>query len=69
MAGQDVGANRQVLMLGSDALGLDKHVIFVDARDIDNTADLPARGEAKLDEHQRVVSFQAGVLTQGPGAI
>ena len=66
VAGQDEGADREVIMLGSDAPGLDRHVIFVDARDVQDVDDLPARGEAKLAEHQRVISFQAGVLTQGP---
>lgn len=66
VAGQDEGADREVVMLGSDATGLDRHVIFVDARDVQDVDDLPARGETKLAEHQRVVSFQAEVLTQGP---
>lgn len=66
VAGQDEGAEREVVMLGSDATGLDRHVIFVDARDVQDVDDLPARVEAKLAEHQRVVSFQAEVLTQGP---
>jgi hypothetical protein len=66
VAGRDEGANREIMMLGSDATGLDRHVIFVDARDVKDTADLPAKGEAKLVEHQRVLSFQAEVLTAGP---
>ncbi len=66
VAGQDEGADREVIMLGNDATGLDRHVIFVDARDVQDTDDLPARGEAKLAEHQRVLSFQAEILTQGP---
>ena len=66
VAGQDEGADREVVMLGSDATGLDRHVIFVDARDVQDVDDLPGRGEAKLAEHRRVISFQAEVLTQGP---
>lgn len=66
VAGQNEGADREVVLLGSDATGLDRHVIFVDARDVQDVDDLPARGEAKLAEHQRVVSFEAEVLTQGP---
>jgi hypothetical protein len=66
VAGRDEGANREIMMLGSDATGLDRHVIFVDARDVKDTADLPAKGEAKLAEHQRVISFQAEVLAAGP---
>lgn len=62
VAGQDEGADREVVMLGSDATGLDRHVIFVDARDVQDVDDLPGRGEAKLAEHQRVISFQAEII-------
>ncbi len=66
VAGQGEGVGREIVMLGSDAIGLDKHVIFVDARDVENAADLPERGEAKLAEHRRIISFQAEVLSTGP---
>ena len=66
VAGQGEGIDREVIMLGSDATGLDKYVVFIDARDIEEATDLPARGEAKLGEHQRVLSFQSEVLSTGP---
>lgn len=66
VAGQGEGVDREIVMLGSGATGLDKHVIFVDARDIGNTSDLHGRGEAQLAEHQRIFSFQSEVLTNGP---
>ena len=66
VAGQGEGAKREIVMLGSKDTGLDKHVIFVDARDIENPVDLPARGEAKLAGHKRVLSFQSEVLPTGP---
>jgi hypothetical protein len=66
VAGQGEGADRSILMTGSDATGLDKHVIFVDARDIENSVDLIQRGEAKLSEHQRIISFQSEILPTGP---
>lgn len=66
VAGQGEGAERKIAMVGDDATGLDKHVIFVDARDIENTADLMPRGEAKLSEHKRNTSFQSEVLPYGP---
>ncbi len=66
VGGQGEGVDREIVMLGSDATGLDRHVIFVDARDVQNADDLPGRGEAKLAEHQRVISFQAEVLSTGP---
>ncbi|MGI5900831.1 MAG: siphovirus ReqiPepy6 Gp37-like family protein [Christensenellales bacterium] len=62
VAGQGEGADREVIMLGSDATGLDRHVVFVDARDVQDVDDLPGRGEAKLAEHQRVISFQAEII-------
>ncbi len=66
VAGQGEGVDREIVMVGSGATGLDKHVIFVDARDIENTADLSERGKVKLAEHQRIISLQSEVLTRGP---
>ncbi len=66
VAGQGEGAEREIVMTGSTAAGLDKHVIFVDARDLENSADLIPRGEAKLSEQQRIISFEAQVLPIGP---
>ena len=66
VAGQGEGVDREIIMLGSKGTGLDKHVIFVDARDIENPTDLPARGERKLGEHQRALSFQSGIFPTGP---
>jgi len=57
---------REIITVDSGATGLDKHVIFVDARDIENSADLPGRGESRLSEHQRIFSLQSEVLTNGP---
>lgn len=66
VAGQGEGVEREIVITGSEATGLDKHVIFVDARDIKNSGDLPMRGEAKLSEHRRILSFQSEVLPTGP---
>ena len=67
VAGQGEGIDREILMMGDEAaVGFDKSVIFVDARDLENNMDLPARGAAKLKEHERIVSFGAEVLTTGP---
>ena len=66
VAGQGEGAEREIALVESGTEGLDKHVIFVDARDIEDSADLPGRGESQLAEHSRVRSFQAQVLTKGP---
>jgi len=66
VAGQGEGVDREVISVGSDATGIDKHVIFVDARDLENNSDLPARGKAKLNEHKRILSFQSEILPEGP---
>lgn len=66
VAGQGEGINREIIMMGSEATGFDKSVIFVDARDLGESTDLPARGVAKLKEHERIISFGAEVLPTGP---
>jgi hypothetical protein len=35
-------------------------------RGVENSADLILRGEAKLSEHKRVISFQSEILPSGP---
>ncbi len=67
VAGQGEGVNREILMMGDEtATGIERSVIFVDARDEEGSIDLPARGAAKLKEHKRITSFTAEVLTKGP---
>lgn len=66
VAGQGEGVEREIVMTGSDAAGLDKHVIFVDARDIKDSADLEVRGQSKLNEYKRTISFKSEVLPTGP---
>ena len=66
VAGQGEGINREIIMMGSEATGFDKSVIFVDARDLEENTDLPARGAAKLKEHERITAFGAEVLPTGP---
>ncbi len=65
VAGQGEGVNREIITIGSDETGLDKHVIFVDARDLEKSSDLPVRGELKLSEHKRILSFQSELLPNG----
>ena len=66
VAGQGEGVNREIITIGSDETGLDKHVIFVDARDLESSNDLPDRGKLKLSEHKRLISFQSEVIPTGP---
>lgn len=41
-------------------------MIFVDARDLEDSEDLPSRGESKFNEHKRILSFQSEILINGP---
>lgn len=66
VAGQGEGVNREIIMMGSEASGFDKSVIIVDARDEEGSSDLPSRGAAKLKEHERIISFNAEIITKGP---
>ncbi|OLS02253.1 siphovirus ReqiPepy6 Gp37-like family protein [Tissierella creatinophila] len=66
VAGQGEGIDREIIMMGTEASGFEKSVIFVDARDLEDSNDLPARGAAKLKEHERIISFSAEVLPTGP---
>ena len=61
VGGQGEGADRKISIIGS-ATGLDRFEIFVDARDVENEADLPERGEQRLAEVQEILSFDSEVL-------
>lgn len=62
VAGQGEGADRAIAIVG-EAEGLDTFELFVDARDLENNADLPTRGEQKLAELQEIFTFDSHVLT------
>lgn len=61
VAGQGEGVERQITIVG-DGEGLDSFELFVDARDLENSADLPSRGEQKLAEVQEIFTFDSRVL-------
>ena len=61
VAGQGEGADREITIVG-DGEGLDSFELFVDARDLENSTDLPARGEQKLAEVQEIFTFDSRVL-------
>lgn len=48
VAGQGEGAARTVVTVGDEYTGFDRKEVFVDARDLENAADLPERGRTKL---------------------
>lgn len=66
VAGKGEGAGREIVMLGAPDTGIDRYVTFVDARDVENTADLTERGNVRLSELKRLYSFQAEILVKGP---
>lgn len=62
VAGQGEGANRAIYISG-DTEGLDSIETFVDARDLENDADLPDRAMQKLKETEEKLVFDSEVLT------
>lgn len=65
VAGQGEGVEREVVIVG-EASGMNRNEVFIDARDIEDSAHLPSRGEQKLTEYARIESFETSVLTYGP---
>lgn len=61
VAGQGEGVEREIITLG-DATGFDRYETFIDARDIEDPADLQPRGEQKLAENTKIVSFDSEIL-------
>lgn len=66
VAGQGEGAAREIVMTGSGDLGLDRHVIFVDARNIESNSDLELRGRAALLDYPKIMSLSSDTLMGGP---
>ncbi len=64
VAGRGDGADRKIAIVG-DTQGLDSFELFVDARDLENTEDLPGRGEQKLTERQEIFMFDSKIVTDG----
>ena len=62
VAGQGEGVDRAITVVG-DSQGYDSFEAFVDARDIEDDNDLPARGTQKLSETQEILTFDSQVLT------
>lgn len=63
VAGQGEGVDREIAQVG-DGEGLGLHETFVDARDIEETDELPARGEQNLQEMTRLRTFESDILTE-----
>ncbi|EGQ26762.1 hypothetical protein HMPREF9372_1242 [Sporosarcina newyorkensis 2681] len=66
VGGQGEGAAREIALTELDASGLEKYVLFVDARDVMETSELYTRGEQQLKEHPHLVNLQSAILPHGP---
>lgn len=62
-AGQGEGADRRIVVVGNENVGLDRYELFVDARDIEDDAQLPDRGNSRLAEYACVDSYSSTVDT------
>ncbi len=62
-AGQGEGAERAVYIVGDGYAGAERKETFVDARDIEDASELPARGKTKLADMVRQESFEATITT------
>nr|WP_309099063.1 siphovirus ReqiPepy6 Gp37-like family protein [Fredinandcohnia onubensis] len=65
VGGQGEGIERSFVELGNST-GLDRHETFIDARDVEDDSILPVRGQQKLQEMQKITSFETEILTYGP---
>ena len=61
-AGQGEGADRAVYIVGNNFSGAERKEMYVDARDIENDMELPARGQSKLAGTVRQESYEAVVF-------
>lgn len=66
VGGQGEGEAREIIEVGSGLAGLDRIETFIDARDISEGTDLPARGQQKLSEMSAIQTFDSEILTDGP---
>lgn len=56
-AGQGEGTEREVVEVGSGE-GIDRREIFIDARDLAETAQIIERGQQSLDEAAEIITFE-----------
>lgn len=66
VGGQGEGVNRAIAEVGNNLTGLERIEVFIDARDVEADTDLPSRGTYKLEEYQRIQTFESEILTYGP---
>jgi len=64
VGGQGEGVHRAIDVIGDEAEGLDRHEVFIDARDIEDNTRLLDRGLQKLKEYDEIITFDNDILTQ-----
>jgi hypothetical protein len=65
VGGQGEGTTRSIAEVGS-ATGLARVELFIDARDVEVSTDLPARGQQKLAEFETELYLESQILTNSP---
>lgn len=66
VGGEGEDEAREIVLTESDTSGLEKYVLFVDARDVTATSELYLRGDQQLKDHPRLVNLQSVILPSGP---
>jgi hypothetical protein len=66
VGGQGEGDARTIVQVGTVATNLDLSVMFVDARDIDDTDELTTRGNEKLSQTENEISFDCVISENKP---
>lgn len=66
IAGQGEGADREIVIIEDDKIGIEKYVTFIDARDLKTKDELKERGQNKLDnDFKELFSFDAKLNNDG----
>lgn len=67
VGGKGEGAQRTINIVNPALTGLDRRELFVDARDLESTTDLAARGLQKLADTVKADSYEYEAITDGYG--
>nr|DAU84135.1 MAG TPA: hypothetical protein [Caudoviricetes sp.] len=67
VGGKGEGAQRTINIVNPALSGLDRRELFVDARDLENTTDLAARGQQKLADTVKANSYEYEAIPDGYG--
>jgi hypothetical protein len=65
VAGQGEGAERTIVVVGDEYAGADRREVLIDARDVEDAAELPERGKTKLADMLPAESYTTDVEVDG----